>query len=1190
MEVSVKESKKSRSKTNLQDTVIIDGNEAAAYIAYKCSEVCAIYPITPSSAMGEWVDEWSSENRKNIFDSIPKVVEMQSEAGAAGALHGCIQGGSLATTFTCSQGLLLMIPNMFKIAGELSPTVFHIAARAVATHALSIFGDHSDVMAVRSTGYAMLFGCNAQEAHDMAMISHAASLKASIPFLNIFDGFRSSHELSRVRLISDNIIEKLIDQDALKKFRKRALTPDNPKIRGTAQNPDVFFQSREASNPFYKKLPDIVSELMNTFQQLTGRAYSPFEYYGSPTARRVIVIMGSGVGPVREIVDYLNLQGTEVGCIAVRLYRPFSVKHFLETIPVTVESVSVLDRCKEPGSIGEPLYMDVVNAFMEGWKHPIPKITGGRYGLASKEFTAAMAKAVFEELEKPFPQNHFTIGITDDVTHKSLNWNNEFSLDQQHEFRGIFFGLGADGTVSANKNSIKIIGELTDFFVQAYFVYDSKKSGSLTVSHLRFGNRPILSTYLIDQANFIACHHARFLEKYDVLKPAVHEGIFLLNTPLSEIEIWKKLPLRIQEEIIKKKLKFYVVNASEIAKETGMGTKINTILQTCFFYLAGIIPIQDAIVQIKDSIRQTYAIKGEAILNKNFMAVDKAIQNLKLVNYDEFRSDQDSKEKLLSEKAPDFVKNVLSKIMVGEGDQLPVSAFPVDGTYPTSSSKWEKRDIAEAVPVWDEKLCSQCGKCFIICPHAAIRSKVYDKSLLESAPSSFKHTAPIGKEFNKETEAYTLQVSVEDCTGCKICVEYCPVESKSLIGYKAINMADPEPIKIDEKINWEYFLNLPDVDRERLNLQSVKGTQLLEPLFEFSGACAGCGETPYIKLLSQLFGDRMLVANATGCSSIFGANLPTTPWTVNADGLGPAWANSLFEDNAEFGYGLKLASDNLFEKAHSLLESLQEEVGIELYKELVKLSKDTQGESKQLRSLIQQLRVILTRINSNESKELNLLADYLVKKSIWIIGGDGWAYDIGFSGLDHVLSTGENLNILVLDTEVYSNTGGQKSKSTPLGACAKFAIKGKTTSKKNLALQAIAHNKAFVAQVAIGANDVHTIRTIREAEAFPGPSIIIAYSHCISHGYDMMFGAAQQENAVKSGYWPLFRFHPDKPKGERFILDSKDPSIPVFEFLENENRFRNLNFSDSGDGNEMIQTIQSNIVRNWEQLQLLKSL
>ena len=1190
MEITAQKIKIEAQKIDSNKNTIIDGNEAAAYIAYKCSEICAIYPITPSSAMGEWVDEWSSESRKNIFGQIPTVIEMQSEAGAAGALHGAIQGGVLATTFTCSQGLLLMIPNMFKLAGELSPVVFHIAARALATHALSIFGDHSDVMAVRSTGFAMLFGNNSQEAHDLALIAHAAALRSRVPFLNVFDGFRTSHELTRVNMISDEIIKSMIDLKALNEFRMRSLSPDRPVIRGTAQNPDVFFQSREACNLYYDKVPAIVEAMMIAFEKATGRSYHPFEYYGSAEAKHIIILMGSGCGAVHEMVDYLNRKKEKVGFMTVRLFRPFSITHFISCIPATVERITVLDRCKEPGSIGEPLYMDIVNAINEGWPNQLPKITGGRYGLASKEFTAGMVKAIFDEMKKEFPLNHFTIGIHDDVSNRSLNWDQTFSLEHQHLFRGIFYGLGADGTVSANKNSIKIIGELTDYFVQGYFVYDSKKSGSLTVSHLRFGTQPIRSTYLIRSANFIACHHFRYLAKFEMLKYAEDGAVFLLNTSFEPEEVWFHLPAKVQLQIKSKTLRFYIVNASKVARETGMGSKINTILQTCFFSISGIIPEEKATAYIKDTIRNTYSKKGELVVRKNFEAVDLALESLKEIDYSNFAISTIVTHSFIPEEATEFVKNVIAKIIAGEGDELPVSAFPIDGTYPTSTSQWEKRNIADVIPVWDEDLCSQCGKCFIICPHAAIRSKIYDKTLLNEAPSTFKHTGPIGKEFDKEKEAYTLQISVEDCTGCKLCVEYCPVESKTQPGHKAINMVDPLQLKESEKFNWEYFLSLPEIDRTRVNMQSVKGTQLLQPLFEFSGACSGCGETPYLKLLTQLFGDRMLVANATGCSSIFGANLPTTPWTVNHEGLGPAWANSLFEDNAEFGLGLKLASDKMHDHAISLLRQLRDKVGFDLAEAILNVTESNESALIQLRKNISTLKLKLNEINSETSRNLLVIADYLVKKSVWIVGGDGWAYDIGFSGLDHVLSTGENVNIFVLDTEVYSNTGGQKSKATPMGACAKFAIKGKTTSKKNLAMQAIAHGNAYVAQIALGANDSHTIRTIREAESYPGTSIIIAYSHCISHGYDMMLGASQQEFAVKSGYWPLFRFNPLKPKGERFTLDSKEPSLPVSDFLNNENRFNATLLNDPENAPDLLNKIQFDVDQKWERLLVLKSL
>ncbi|GAB2842295.1 pyruvate:ferredoxin (flavodoxin) oxidoreductase [Ferruginibacter profundus] len=1191
MESTIEQSKPTGVAAKKTSSVaIIDGNEAAVHIAYKTSEVCAIYPITPSSAMGEFADEWSSDNKENIFGEVPKIIEMQSEAGAAGAIHGALQGGALASTFTCSQGLLLMIPNMYKIAGELTPTVFHIAARALATHALSIFGDHSDVMAVRSTGFAMLFGNSPQEAHDMAMIATAATLNSSIPFLNIFDGFRTSHELNEVNIIPDDIIKQMISTEAVARHRNRALNPENPFIRGTAQNPDVYFQSREACNEYHWKVPGIVEAAMQQFEQLTGRAYKLFEYYGHPEAENIIIIMGSGSGAVEETVDYLNSKDEKTGYLKVHLYRPFSVKHFINALPQTVKHIAVLDRCKDTGAIGEPLYADVISAIHAGWEYATPRIIGGRYGLASKEFTPAMVMAIFEELNKAKPKNGFTVGIEDDVTHTSLPYDKTFSLEDQHLFRGLFFGLGADGTVSANKNTIKIIGDVTDEHVQGYFVYDSKKSGSLTVSHLRFSHKPIQSTYLINSANFVACHHFNYLEKYDILKDAQHGATFLLNAPFANEDVWSNLPKTIQEEIIEKQLKLYVINASKVAKETGMGSRINSILQTCFFAISNVIPREEAISYIKKAIRKSYGRKGEAVVQKNFDAVDKTLENLSLIDYTLFAVGNKETVPAISGNAPDFVQQVLARIIAGEGDELPVSAFPADGTYPSATTRYEKRNIAEQVPVWDPSLCSQCGKCFFVCPHAAIRPKVYNNDLLVDAPDFFKHTAPIGKEFFKETESYTLQVAVEDCTGCNLCVEVCPIESKTEPGHKAINMQEVLPLKETEKQNWDFFIGLPDIDRTRINRSTVKGSQLLEPLFEFSGACSGCGETPYLKLLTQLFGDRMIVANATGCSSIFGGNLPTTPWSKNAQGLGPAWANSLFEDNAEFGLGIKLATDMKRKYALSLLKSLREEVGGELTDAILNTVESDEAAIIQQRKNVNALKEQLRNINKPEAGLLYQVAEFLEQKSMWIVGGDGWAYDIGFSGLDHVLSTGENVNILVLDTEVYSNTGGQKSKSSPIGASAKFSIKGKTTGKKDLAMQAIAHGTAFVAEIAMGANDVHALKTILEAEAYPGPSIIIAYSHCIAHGYDMCHGLDQQELAVKTGYWPLFRFNPMKEQGKRFVLDSKDPSVALDEFMYHENRFATIKNNDPERATEFLAQANEGIKQRWERIQALKAL
>ncbi len=1190
MEFSEMPTTQMQTKKKKDSLTIMDGNEAAAYIAYKTNEVCAIYPITPSSTMGEWADEWSANGMKNIFGGVPRVIEMQSEAGAAGALHGALQGGTLATTFTASQGLLLMIPNMYKIAGELTPCVIHIAARALATHALSIFGDHSDVMSVRSTGFAMLFGNNSQEVMDMALIAQSATLNARIPFLNIFDGFRTSHELSEVETTPDEVIINMIDADAVNAHRDRSLSPNNPFIRGTAQNPDVYFQNREASNPYYNNVAGIVKEKMQQLAKLTGRKYDLYEYYGHPHPEKIIIIMGSGAGAVQETIDYINSnEDGRVGMLKVRLYRPFSIKDFLDAIPESVTSIAVLDRCKEPNGLGEPLYMDTISAFAEmGRNHTT--IIGGRYGLSSKEFTPAMVKAVYDELDKKYPLNHFTIGILDDVTQMSLSYDKNFNLDKQHLFRGLFFGLGADGTVSANKNSIKIIGKKTNNYIQGYFVYDSKKSGSLTVSHLRFGKNPINSTYLVNSANFVACHHFNYLSKFDILKDAEYGATFLLNAPYPTEQVWQFLPKKIQEEIIGKDLKFYAINASAVAKETGMGNRINTILQTCFFAISNILPREEAIAKIKEAIYESYWRKGEALVRKNYEAVEKTLENLYQIEYKKYIVGNKPLEDVVPTSAPDFVKNVLGKIIAGEGDDLPVSAFPADGTYPSGTTKFEKRNIADAIPVWDADLCTQCGKCFLICPHAAIRPKIYDKELLGNAPASFKYVDPIGKEWDKSKEAYTLQVSTEDCTGCQLCVEYCPMTSKADPYHKAINMFDKTSFQQEEIKNWDFFLSIPEVDRTRVNRSTIKGSQFFQPLFEFSGACSGCGETPYIKLLTQLFGERMIVANATGCSSIFGGNLPTTPWTKNNEGSGPAWANSLFEDNAEFGLGLKLANEKKKETAIRMLKQMAPLVGDNLAESIIHAPEITEAEMKTKNELIKELKQRLELDSSSAAKNLLHIADFLSEKSLWIIGGDGWAYDIGYGGLDHILSTGENVNIMVLDTEVYSNTGGQKSKSTPIGASAKFAVNGKATGKKDLALQAIAHGTAYVAQIAMGANDAHTLRTILEAEAYPGPSLVIAYSHCIAHGIEISHGAEEQDFAVKSGYWPLFHYNPLKPEGQRFMIDSKDPSLPLKEFMYHENRFKVIQTKNPELAEEFLEMAEAQKATRWHRLHTLQGL
>lgn len=1179
-----------------KESIILDGNEAASYIAYKTNEVCAIYPITPASSMGEHVDEWATKGIKNIWGDVPKVVEMQSEGGAAGAVHGALQGGVLTTTFTASQGLLLMIPNMYKIAGELNPTVFHIASRSLATHALSIFGDHSDVMAARAAGFAMLFASNVQEAMDMALIAQAATLKSRIPFLHVFDGFRTSHEISKITLIPDDIIRQMIDESDVEQHRNRALSPDNPFIRGTAQNPDVFFQNREAVNRFYYNVPEIVQQLFEKFGELTGRKYSPFEYIGHPEAERIIVIMGSGAETMQETVNYLIEKGEKVGFLKVRLYRPFDPETFVKALPKTIKKIAVLDRTKEPGGIGEPLYQDVVNAISEiegqggNNLNVLPRIVGGRYGLSSKEFTPAMIVAVFDELNEDIPKNHFTIGIKDDVTMLSLPFDHTLDIERNDTFRGLFFGLGSDGTVGANKNSIKIIGNATDNFIQGYFVYDSKKSNSVTVSHLRFSKQPIHSTYLIREANFVGCHQFNFLDKIDVLKNIANGGTFLLNAPYGPNEIWSHLPIHIQQQIIEKQIAFYVIDASAIARDAGLGKRINTILQTCFFAISNIMPRNESIERIKHMIRSTYQKKGEEIVSKNIDSVDQALLHINKVDYPAEISGYRVEASPRTNDAPEFVSNVLARIIAGEGDELPVSAFPADGTFPAGTAKWEKRNISDLVPVWNEDLCIQCNKCVIVCPHAAIRAKVYDRQLLDEAPTTLKWKAPAGKEFNADSEAYTLQVSTEDCTGCNLCIEICPINRKSENATMALYMFNHDELRENEQTNWDYFLKIPEIDRSRINMASVKGSQLLEPLFEFSGACAGCGETPYLKLITQLMGDRMVVANATGCSSIFGGNLPTTPWSMNREGRGPAWSNSLFEDNAEFGLGIKLAIKNKTAIAYSLLQKLKNQIGLQLVTKIQETDDTTEEGLVRKRALVDQLKERLTQLEGNEAARLNILADNLCTKSVWIVGGDGWAYDIGFGGLDHVLASGENVNILIMDTEVYSNTGGQTSKATPIGASAKFSMSGKKAPKKDLALQAINYGNVYVAQIAMGANDTQTVKAILEAEAFEGPSLIIAYSHCIAHGYDMSQGLNHQDRAVKSGYWPLFRWNPDLEKGKRFRLDSKEASIPLQDYIYSENRYKMVKNADPDRAKELLSLAEEQVKLKWDRLNTLKTL
>ncbi len=1142
-------------------TITIDGNEAAASVAYRTSEVIAIYPITPSSPMGELSDEWSVQEHPNIWGIVPQVVEMQSEGGAAGAVHGALQAGALATTFTASQGLLLMIPNMYKIAGELTAFCMHVAARAVATHGLSIFGDHSDVMACRQTGFALLASNSVQEAHDCAAIAQAATLRSRVPFLHFFDGFRTSHEVAKIEELTDDDLRLLIDEAAIQAHRARALTPDRPVLRGTAQNPDAFFQAREACNLFYEACPRIVQDVMDQFAAQTGRHYHLFDYEGHPRAERVLVLMGSGVETVRETVAWMTKRGEKVGVLTVRLFRPFSVPDFVAVMPATVCALAVLDRTKEPGAIGEPLYQDVLTALREArdtGNAPCtvePQVIGGRYGLASKEFTPAMVKAVFDELTHARPRNHFTVGIIDDVTHRSLPVDSEFDIEPEDVVRAVFFGLGSDGTVGANKNSIKIIGEETPHYAQGYFVYDSKKSGAVTISHLRFGPRPIQSTYLIRRASFIGCHQFNFLDRFEVLEYAAPGAVFLLNAPYPPEQIWERLPREVQQQIVEKALQFYVIDAYKVAGEVGLGRRINTIMQTCFFAISGVLPKDEAIAKIKETIKKTYGKKGQEVVTRNCAVVDQALTHLHRIDLPVTITAVRSRPPLIADEAPDFVKKVTALILANKGDLLPVSAFPVDGTWPVSTSKWEKRNIAFEMPVWDPTICIQCNKCALVCPHAAIRAKVYEPEHLTQAPATFKTTTYRAAEFSGFQ--YTIQVAPEDCTGCNLCVSVCPAKDKSNPRHKAIDMAPQPPLHDAERENYAFFLNLPEPDRTRVKLDN-KGSQFLEPLFEYSGACAGCGETPYIKLLTQLFGDHVLIANATGCSSIYGGNLPTTPYTTNREGRGPAWSNSLFEDNAEFGFGMRLAIDSQAEQARQLLRGLTSQISETLVQEILHADQSNDASIQSQRERIAILRTKLSTLLSLEARRLEILADYLVKKSVWLGGGDGWAYDIGFGGLDHVMSTDRNVNVLVLDTEVYSNTGGQQSKATPLGAAAKFASAGKAIGKKDLGLEAMSYGHVYVARVAFGAKDQQTVRAFLEADAYPGPSLIIAYSHCIAHGYDMKYGADQQKLAVDAGVWPLYRFDPRRiAEGQPPLhLDSDAPKIPVEHYTRNEARFR----------------------------------